>query len=170
MVGKKDAKRKAGPCEKSKSKSSEEMKSTPGGSGQRTAQGTQQRPLQEQARVNPKGDVRGQSEAKVEDVKECWGALPLKGPGGLSVLLAASMSGEESSWSTEVISCAAILDLGSPFAGESVGLDLLAEPGVESMDSTKRLLARLRPVPGGRSAFLLTKRPSSSSGTSWDSS
>jgi hypothetical protein len=47
-----------------------------------------------------------------------------------------------------------------------VGLDLLAEPGVESMDSTKWLLAILRPAPGGRRAASLTKRPSSSSGTS----
>ena len=66
-------------------------------------------------------------------------------------------------------SCAAILDLGCPFAGESVGLDLLAEPGVESMDSTGRQLAILRPVPGSRRAVSQTKRLPSSSGTSGDS-
>jgi hypothetical protein len=61
MARKKDAKQKAGPCdrtEKSKSKSSEGTKSTPGGSGQRAARETQQQLLQERAGVNPEEGVR----------------------------------------------------------------------------------------------------------------
>ncbi len=71
MAGKKDAKSKASPCdrtEKSKGKNSEGTKSTPGGSGQRTARGTQQQPLQEQAGMNPGEDARSQ----MEDIKDGW--------------------------------------------------------------------------------------------------
>jgi hypothetical protein len=78
MARKKGTKQKADPCdrtEKSKGKSSEGTKSTPGGIGQRTARGTQQQPLQEQAGVNPRRDVRGQMEAKMEDIKDGWEAM-----------------------------------------------------------------------------------------------
>ncbi len=80
MAGKKDAKQKAGPCDrteksKEKSKSSEGTKSAPGGSGQRTAQRTQQQPLQEHAKGNPGGSVRGQTEAEIEDIQDGWEAI-----------------------------------------------------------------------------------------------
>ncbi len=80
MAGKKDAKQKADPCDrteksKEKSKSSEGTKSAPGGSGQRMARGTQQQLLQEQARGSPGGGVRGQTEAEIEDIQDGWEAI-----------------------------------------------------------------------------------------------
>ncbi len=80
MAGKKDGKQKAGPCDrteksKEKIKSSEGTKNAPGGRGQRTAQGTQEQPLQEQAKVSPGRGVQGQTEAEIEDVQDGWEAI-----------------------------------------------------------------------------------------------
>jgi hypothetical protein len=80
MAGKKDAKQKASPCDrteksKEKNKSSAGTKSAPGGSGQRAAQRTQQRPLQEQAKGNPGRGARGQTEAETEDIQDGWEAI-----------------------------------------------------------------------------------------------
>jgi hypothetical protein len=79
MAGKKDAKQKASPCDrteknKEKIKSSAGTKSAPGGSGQRMAQSTQQQ-LQEQTKGNLRRGVRGQMEAETEDVQEGWEAI-----------------------------------------------------------------------------------------------
>ncbi len=59
MAGKKDAKQKASPCDrteksKEKFKSSAGTKSAPGGRGQRVAQSTEQQSLQEQAKEKPR--------------------------------------------------------------------------------------------------------------------
>ncbi len=80
MAGKKDAKQKAGPCDrteknKEKTKSSAGTISASGGSGQRTAQRTQQRPLQEQEEERLRRGAQGQGEAKGEDIQEGWEAI-----------------------------------------------------------------------------------------------
>ncbi len=80
MAGKKDAKQKAGPCDrteksKEKTKSSAGTKSAFGGSGQRTAQRTQQRPLQEQEEERLGRGAQGQAEAEVEEIQEGWEAI-----------------------------------------------------------------------------------------------
>jgi hypothetical protein len=74
MAGKKDAKQRAGPCDrteksKEKIKSSVGTKSAPGGSGQRTARKAQQQSLQKQAKGNPGRGGRGQTEAEIEDIQ-----------------------------------------------------------------------------------------------------
>jgi hypothetical protein len=80
MAGKKDAKQKASPCDraeksKEKNKSSAGTKSAPEGSGQRAAQRTQQRPLQEQEKGKPGRGARGQTEAEAEDIQDGWEAF-----------------------------------------------------------------------------------------------
>ena len=77
MAGKKDAKQKAGPCDrteknKEKTKSSAGTKSASGGSGQRTAQRTQQRPLQEQEKERLGRGAQGQGEVEGKDIQESW--------------------------------------------------------------------------------------------------
>jgi hypothetical protein len=80
MAGKKDAKQKAGPCDrteknKEKTKSSAGTKSASGGSRQRTAQRTQQRPLQEQEEERLGRGAQGQGETKGKDIQEGWEAI-----------------------------------------------------------------------------------------------
>jgi hypothetical protein len=77
MAGKKDAKQKAGPrgqTEKNKeeTKSSAGTKNTSEGSGQRTAQCTQQRILQEQEEQRPGEGAQGQKKVEGKDIHEGW--------------------------------------------------------------------------------------------------
>ncbi len=74
MAGKKDAKQKASPCDrtkksKEKNKSSAGTKSAPEGSGQRTVREKQQQPLQGQAGVNLAGESKRTKMAGKKDAK-----------------------------------------------------------------------------------------------------